>query len=122
MQANRRRKFKAPRVLKAKQTVLDSDSDGDNIPFSELKEKVRAERLGSDCEEDNIPFSQGQTKDATPLKGKCKGIKLMSEREADETAEFRSKKDDGSKETLHKTRARLLLKTLRQMKISRSIR
>ncbi len=78
MQANRRRKFKAPRVLKAKETVLDSDSDGDNIPFSELKEKVRAERSGSDCEEDNIPFSQGQTK----------GIKLLNEREADETARF----------------------------------
>jgi hypothetical protein len=80
MQANRRRKFKAPRVLKAKQTVLhaSSDSDGDNIPFSELKEKVRAERLGSDCEEDNIPFSQGQTK----------GIQLLNEREADETARF----------------------------------
>jgi hypothetical protein len=53
---------------------------------SELKEKVRTERQGSDCEEDNIPFSLGQTKDATPLKGK--GIKLMSEREADETAKF----------------------------------
>ena len=65
-------------MLKAKETVLDSDSDGDNIPFSELKEKVRAERLGSDCEEDNIPFSQGQTK----------GIKLLNEREADETARF----------------------------------
>ena len=78
MQANRRRKFKAPRVLKAKETVLDSDSDGDNIPFSELKEKVRAERLGSDCEEDNIPFSQGQTK----------GLQLLNEREADETARF----------------------------------
>jgi hypothetical protein len=47
-------------------------------PFSELKEKVRAERLGSDCEEDNIPFSQVQTK----------GRQLLNEREADETARF----------------------------------
>ncbi len=44
--------------------------------------------MGSDCEEDNLPFSQGKTKDATPLKGKYKGIKLLSEREADETAKF----------------------------------
>ncbi len=88
MQANRLRKFKAPRVLKDKQTARDSDSDGDNIPFSELKEKVREERIGSDCEEDNIPFSHGKTKDATPSKGECKGILLLNERGADETAKF----------------------------------
>jgi hypothetical protein len=88
MQANRRRKFKATRLLKEKETARESESGGDNIPFSELKEKVRAEREGSDSEEDNIPFSQRQTKVATPLKEKCKGIKSMSERDADETAKF----------------------------------
>jgi hypothetical protein len=88
MQANRQRKFKAPRLLKGKDTTRDSDSDGDNIPFSELREKVRAETLGIDCEEDSNPLSQGQTKDATPLKCKSTGILLLNEREADETARF----------------------------------
>ena len=74
--------------MKEKDTARDSDSDGDNIPFSEMREKVRAETLGSDCEEDNIPLSQGKTKDATPLKGKYTGILLLNEREADETARF----------------------------------
>ncbi len=46
MQANRRRNFTAPRLLKEKETARDSDSDGDNIPFSELKKKVRTESRG----------------------------------------------------------------------------
>jgi hypothetical protein len=70
MQANIRRKFKAPRLLKGKETARESDSDEDNIPFSELNEKVRAERQGVDCEEGYIPCSQGQTKDATPSKSR----------------------------------------------------
>ncbi len=37
--------------MQSKQIARGSDSDGDNIPFSELKEKVRAERQGVDCEE-----------------------------------------------------------------------
>jgi hypothetical protein len=102
MQANRRRKFKAPRLLKGKDKARDSDSDGDNMPFSELREKVREERQGVDCEEDNIRLSERETKDATPSKGKYKGIKLLSEREADETAMFgevlRWSDDDGKEE------------------------
>jgi hypothetical protein len=95
MRANRGRKFKAPRLLKEKETARQSESDEDDIPFSELKEQVRAERQSSDSEEDNIPFSQIQTKttiraDNTrkdrPLQEKVKMIKLMSEREADECA------------------------------------
>ena len=62
MRANRGRKFNAPRLLKEKETVKQSDSDDDDIPFSEMREKVRAETQGSDSEEDNIPFSQMQTK------------------------------------------------------------
>jgi hypothetical protein len=86
MQANRRRKLKAPRLLKVTDTARKSDSDGDKRPFSELKEKVLSERQCSDSDEDDIPFSQMQTIVAKPLIGKGKGIKLMNEREADETA------------------------------------
>ena len=45
--------FKAPRqVLKEKETARarQSESDEDDILFSELKEKVRAERQGSDSQ------------------------------------------------------------------------
>jgi hypothetical protein len=46
----------------------------------------RSERQCSDSNEDDIPFSQMQTIVAKPLIGKGKRIKLMNEREADETA------------------------------------
>jgi hypothetical protein len=36
MQANRNRKFKASRLLKGKETARESDSDGNEVPFSEL--------------------------------------------------------------------------------------
>ena len=62
MRANRGRKFNAPRLLKEKETAKQSESDDDDIPFSEIREKVTAETQGSDSEEDNIPFSQIQTK------------------------------------------------------------
>ncbi len=74
--------------MKVKKTARNSDSDGDEIPFSELKEKVVSERQGSDNDEDDIPFSQIQTRVARPLIGKGLGIKLMNEREADETAKY----------------------------------
>jgi hypothetical protein len=74
MQANRRRKFKAPRLLKSKETARESDSDGDSIPFSELKEKVRAERQGVDCEE--VPITtlldsakESAVENAEPVQG-----------------------------------------------------
>ncbi len=44
--------------MKVKKTARNSDSDGDDIPFSEFKEKVVSERQGSDNDEDDIPFSQ----------------------------------------------------------------
>ena len=97
MRANRGRKFTAPRLLKEKDTAKQSESDDDDIPFSEIREKVRAETQGSDSEEDNIPFSQIQTK-TTICSGntrqdrtapeKDKMIRLLSEREADETAKY----------------------------------
>jgi hypothetical protein len=84
MRANRGRKFKAPRLLKDKEPAKQNESDEDDIPFSEIREKVRAETKvsdneedipfseirekvraetkGSDSEEDNIPFSQIKTK------------------------------------------------------------
>ena len=97
MRANRGRKFNAPRLLKDKETAKESESDGDDIPFSEIRQKVRAETKGSDSEEDNIPFSQIQTK-TTISSGitrqnktapeKDMTIRLLSEREADETAKY----------------------------------
>jgi hypothetical protein len=89
MRANRNRKFKAPRLLKEKETARQSESDEDDIPFSELKEKVRAERQDSDIEEDNIPFSQLETK-TTKRTGNTRVpmIRMLSEREADKTAEY----------------------------------
>jgi hypothetical protein len=62
MRANRGRKFNAPQLLNEKETAKQSESDDDDIPFSEIREKVRAETQGSDSQEDNIPFSQIQTK------------------------------------------------------------
>ncbi len=49
MRANRGRKFKAPRQLKGKETAKQSESDEDDIPFSEMREKVRAETKGKQC-------------------------------------------------------------------------
>ena len=88
MRANREKKFKAPRLLKEKETARQSESDEDDIPFSELKEKLRAERQGSDSEEDNIPFSQLQTKTTkrTGITREPK-IRMLSETGADETTE-----------------------------------
>ena len=40
MQANRQRKFKAPRLLKGKDKARDSDSDGDNIPFMSSRQRL----------------------------------------------------------------------------------
>ena len=97
MRANRGRKFKAPRLLKEKETARQSESDEDDIPFSEMREKVRAERQGSDSEEDNIPFSQIQTKTTIcsgntrkdrPSPGRVNTIRLLSDREADKTAKY----------------------------------
>ena len=94
MRANRGRKFKAPRLLKEKEKATQSESDEDDIPFSEIREKVRAETKGSDSEEDNIPFSQiktktkissGNTRKDRPSPGSANTIRLLSEREADET-------------------------------------
>ncbi len=62
--------------------------------LSEIKEKVRAETKGSDSEENNIPFSQiktkttissGNTRKDRPSPGSANTIRLLSEREADET-------------------------------------
>ena len=86
MKANRRRQFTAPRLLKEPDKARQSDSDEDDIPFSELKEKVVSERQGSDSNEDDIPFSQIQTRLKSPLQGKGKGIKRGNEREANETS------------------------------------
>jgi hypothetical protein len=97
MRANRGRKFKAPRLLKDKETAKQDESDDDDIPFSEIIEKVRAETKGSDSEEDNIPFSQIKTKTTIssdnrrkdrPSPGRVNTIRLLSEREADETAKY----------------------------------
>ena len=88
MKANRRRQFTAPRLLKEPERTRQSESDEDDIPFSELKEKVVSERQGSDSDGDDIPFSQIQTRLDRPLRGKGKGIKLVSEREAQEIALF----------------------------------
>ena len=63
-------------MLKEKEIARQSESDEDDVPFSELKEKVRAERQGSDSEKDR------------PRQEKVKMIKLMSERDADECATF----------------------------------
>jgi hypothetical protein len=96
MRANRGRNFKAPRLLKEKEIATQSERDGDDIPFSEIKEKVRAETKGSDSEEDNIPFSQiktkttissGNTRKDRPSPGSAHTIRFLSEREADETVE-----------------------------------
>ena len=62
MRANRRRQFTAPRLLKEPERTRQSESDEDDIPFSELKEKVVSERQGSDSEGDDISFSQMQTR------------------------------------------------------------
>ena len=96
MRANRGRAFKAPRLLKDKETAKQSDSDEDDIPFSQIREKVRAETKGSDSKEDDIPFSPIKTKttkstgntrkDRSP--GRVNTIRLLSEREADETAKY----------------------------------
>jgi hypothetical protein len=88
MKANRRRRFTAPRLLKEPEKTRQSESDEDDIPFSVLKEKVVSERQGSDSDGDDIPFSQKQTRLERPVRGKGKGIKLLNEREADETAKF----------------------------------
>jgi hypothetical protein len=88
MKANRRRQFTAPRLLKEPKRARQSDSDEDDIPFSELKEKVVSERQGSDSDKDNIPFSQIQTRLKSPLKDKGKGIKRVNDREANETSLF----------------------------------
>ena len=88
MRANRRRQFTAPRLLKEPERTRQSESDEDDIPFSELKEKVVSERQGSDSEGDDIPFSEMQTRLVRPLRGKGKGLKLVNEREAEETALF----------------------------------
>ncbi len=66
--------------MKVTEPAKQSDSDGDDIPFSELKEKVLSERQGSESDEDDIPFSQIQTRLARPSPHKGKGIKLMNER------------------------------------------
>jgi hypothetical protein len=43
-----RKKFKAPRqVRKEKEKSVQSGSDDDDIPFSQLREKVRVETQGS---------------------------------------------------------------------------
>jgi hypothetical protein len=110
MRANRGRKFKAPRLLRAKETAKQSESDEDDIPFSAIREKVRAETKGSDSEEDNIPFSQiktkttistGNTRKDRPSPGRVNSIRLLSEREADETAKYGEVQtwsdDDGDK-------------------------
>jgi hypothetical protein len=63
-------------VRKEKGKATQSESDDDEIPFSELREKVRAETEGSGTETDR------------PRQVKDTMITLLSEREADETAMF----------------------------------
>ena len=66
------RPFKAPRrVRKQKEQARLSESDEDDIPFSELKEKVRAERHVSVIEKERT----------SPVKEKM--IRLLAEREAE---------------------------------------
>jgi hypothetical protein len=66
--------FKAPRqVRKEKEQARQSESDEDDIPFSELKEKVIAERQGSVIQKER------------PSQVKDKMFRLLSEREAKET-------------------------------------
>jgi hypothetical protein len=67
--------FKAPRkVRKQKEQARQSESDEDSIPFSELKEKITAER--------EVVWREltSGVQDKT--------IRLLTEREADETARF----------------------------------
>ena len=67
--------FKAPRkVRKQKEQARQSESDEDSIPFSELKEKITAER--------EVVWRELTTgvQDKT--------IRLLTEREADEMARF----------------------------------
>lgn len=115
MKANRRRQFTAPRLLKEPERTRQSESDEDDIPFSELKEKAVSERQGSDSDGDDIPFSQIQTRLDRPLRGKGKGIKLVNEREADETALFgeplRWSDDEGREEVSMEEFAQCLKKT-----------
>ena len=40
MRANRGRKFKAPRLLKDKETAKQNESDEEDIPFSEIREML----------------------------------------------------------------------------------
>ena len=63
-------------MRKEKGKAIQSESDDDDIPFSELREKVRAEAEGSGTETDR------------PRQVKETMIRLLSEREADETAMF----------------------------------
>ncbi len=63
-------------MRKEKGTARQSESDDDEIPFSELKEKVIAETQGSGTEKDR------------PRQVEDKMIGLLSEREANETAMF----------------------------------
>jgi hypothetical protein len=69
--------FKAPRrVRKEKEQARLSESDEDDIPFSELKEKVRSERHVSVIEKERT----------SPVKEKM--MRLLTEREAEETTLF----------------------------------
>ena len=63
-------------MRKEKGKATQSESDDDDIPFSELREKVRAETQGIGTETDR-PSQEKETM-----------IRLVSEREADETAMF----------------------------------
>ena len=84
-----RKQFKAPRqVRKEKEKSVQSGSDDDDIPFSQLREKVIAETQGSLTEkerprqvEDNMIRSLSEREANI-----C--IRLLSEREANETAMF----------------------------------
>ena len=73
-----RKQFKAPRqVRKEKGTARQSESDvDDDIPFSQLREKVIAETQDSLTEKER------------PRQVKEKMFRLLNEREADETAMF----------------------------------
>ena len=73
-----RKQFKAPRqVRKEKGTARQSESDDDDdIPFSQLREKVIAETQGSPTEKDR------------PRQVKEKMFRLLNEKEADEIAMF----------------------------------
>ncbi len=63
-------------MRKEKGKARQSESDDDEIPFSELKEKVIAETQGSGTEKDR------------PRQVQDKMIRLLSDREANETAMF----------------------------------